>query len=408
MKTKLAFIIILMLLGVMACSNNPTKPSVIVPILIGNPADGSALQDPTYITAMPGSGYLFRKIEFYIDSALVATDSIAPFQYLWNVFTYTSGTSYSIYAVGTTSDTSYTSQTIHVTPEFTRGFSFISTYQPGSQHALGVANYYNVLFISTGDAGLEVLDITTKAQPLFRSRLVTTGPAQHAAILFPYVYIADRDQGVEMADFENVDSLTPTHRYTSQSQARDVAVSDNIILAAENDGLSILSPTNLALYSRRVFQDLLNYVVARHDTAFIVGNSGFYIVNCTNPSASLVIATYNLPGQGLGVAVIDTFAFIAVGSDGVIALSIAHPASPRFLARYSSGQIMTAVTAGDGVLFAGSNSSAVYALDYKTHPDNLVLIDRMDVNSTVTEIAHSPNYIYVATNSNVEILRFIP
>ncbi len=408
MKTKLVFIVFLMLLGVMACSTSPTTPSVIVPISIGSPADGAMLTDPVYITANPGAGYTFRRVDFYIDSVLVATDSVAPFQYFWNIFSYTSGTSRLIYAVGTTADTTYTAQAIHVTPNFTRGFSFISTYRPGSQHALGIANYYNVLFISTGDAGLEVLDITMRSQPLFRSRLATTGPAQHAAVSFPFVYIADRDQGVEMANFENVDSLIPTNRYGSQSLARDVAASDNVILAAENDGLSILATSNLALYSRRIFQDLLNYVVARHDTAFLVGNNGFYIVDCTNPNASQIVSTYNLPGQGLGVAVIDTFAFIAVGSEGLIALSIKNPGNPGFLSHYSSGQIMTSVVTGDGILFAGSNSSVVYALDYKDHPDSLVFIDRVDVSGSVAEIAHGPNYLYVATSSNVDILRFVP
>jgi hypothetical protein len=408
MKTK--HFILVALLGLAACNGNSTAPLPEAPISISTPSNGATLLDPPNITVIPGTGFTFTRVDFYIDSLLVSSDSIAPFQFRWNIFAYQSGTNHSIYAIGTTTDTSYTTDQIHVTVQFTRGFSFISVYRPGSQHALGVTSYYNVLFISVGDFGLEVLDISAKSQPLFRSRLDTPGQATHSAVEFPNVYIADRNQGVTMANFQNVDSLLPTHIFSSQSQVNDVAVSDNFILAVENDGLSILAQSNLSPFSRQAVQDHLNYIVARHDTAFMVGNGSFYVVDCTHSNASQIVGIYgNNLGQGKAVAVTDTFAFIANGTDGIIALSIANPANPRFLARYNPSQDeMTTVATGNGLLFAGSHTSKVYALDYTSRPDSIQTVDIFTVGNLVEEIALDNNYVYVAANTDVDILRFVP
>ncbi|HBC45490.1 MAG TPA: hypothetical protein DEO84_09575 [candidate division Zixibacteria bacterium] len=408
MKTKLVLIALTLFLVFAACTNNLTNPTIAVPIAIGTPADGAVLTDPQNITALSGQGYIFTRVDFYIDSLLVGSDSTLSFQYYFNIFNFNSGSSHSIYVMGFTSDSSYASQLIHVTIQYDHGFSYISTYRPGSQHAVGVTNYYNALFISTGDAGLEVLDITNKSRPTFRSRLDTPGQALHSAIEYPFVYIADRDQGVTMANFSNVDSLIYLHRYISQSLTKDVAVSDNYILAVENDGLSILAQVNLQPYSRRIFQDILNYVVTRHDTAYVVGDNGFYIIDCTDPVSSTLVGSYNNLGQGKGAAIADTFAFIANGSDGVIVLSIAHPANPRFLARFNPGQNMTTVTAGTGFLFAGSYSNMVYALDYTSQPGTIQIVDSFNAGNLVEEITFNSYHLYVAANTDIEILRFVP
>ncbi len=406
MKTKLV-LILSALLALMACKSDVVSPPTLTPITIVNPHNGAVLGDPVVIAAVPGEGFAFTRVDFFIDSTLVGSDSIPAYQFEWNIFTEQSGSSHIIYAVGLTADSFYVSAAVTVTVEFSRGFSFVSTYHPGSQHVVGVTNFYNVLFVSEGDGGLEVLDITSRTLPRFRSRLVTGGQALHSDVLFPFVYVAELNR-VEMADFQNVDSLITVSEYQLQSLKRSVAVSENFVFSAENDGLSILSQTRLQPFSRMSFtQDLLNYVVARHDTAFVVGNNALYIVDCSTPSAAHIVGSYGGLNLAKSVAVADTFAFIANGDAGVLALSIDNPANPRFLARYNPGQNFTSVAAGDGFLFAGSNSSQVHALIYSV-PDSLIFFSGSDVSGLVQEIKYRSNYLYVAALSAVDIVRFVP
>jgi hypothetical protein len=407
MKTKLSIIVILALLSIMACNGKPTTQPPSQPIVISTPVDGSILHDPVIISVSLGESLVFTRVDFYIDSLLAVSDSLFPFSFTWDFFNLASGSSHIIQAIGYTSDSSYVSSIVHVTIQFTRGFTFASTYRPNSQHALGVSIYGNVLFVSTGDAGLEVLDVTNKALPLFRSRFTTTGQVVHSAVQFPYVYMAERDQGVEMANFQNVDSLISVHHFSSQSQVVDIAALPDIVFAAERDGLSILASLNISVHSRRGFQDLLTGVVARSDTAFVVGANAFYVVDASNPDVSQIVGLYSNLGQSQDVAVVDTFAFIANGSQGIIALSISDPANPRFLARFNPGQIITSVAVGAGVLFAGTNSSVAYALDYNT-PGVLTVIQSTNVSNAVTDLAFGSNYLYVANSNGVDIFKFIP
>jgi hypothetical protein len=407
---KLASLILLtVLLALAACTNNTTQPPPSASIFINSPANGSVLHDSQMITAVSGNGTIFRRVVFIIDSDSVATDTIAPYVFQWSIFRYTSGSTHVLYAVGFTSDSTFASEHVTVSVQFSTGFSIVSVYRPSSMHAVGVTNYGNALFISNAEIGLEMLDITSKAAPTFLSRFNTPGQALHSDISFPYVFIADRDGGVESAVFANVDSISPRYHYNTQSLAIDVAVSENFLFVAENDGLAVLSMPTLTAFSRlAISQDLLKYVVARHDTAFIVGSNSFHIVDCTSPTAPSIVSSYDNLNLARAVAVMDTFAFIANGTDGVIALSIAHPASPRFLARFNPGLIMTSVSAGDGTLFAGANTGTVYALNYGSTPGTIQILDQININALIEDIHYQAFYVYVAATSNVNILRFVP
>ncbi|OGC96665.1 MAG: hypothetical protein A2W25_08670 [candidate division Zixibacteria bacterium RBG_16_53_22] len=392
---------------VAACDNkSTTPPGEVVPIMIATPDNGDRLTDSQTIQAVAGAGYIFTKVDFYIDTILVATDSTAPYQYFWNIFTYDPGLVHPLYVVADSGVNDYMSDVILVTLDFEAGFSFAGTYQPGSQNALGVTNYGNVLFISEGDAGVEMLDIRLKTAPQFLSRFDTPGQSLHADVLYPLVLIADNGLGLRSADFSEVDTMIADGVYTTQSLAIDVAVSDSFVFLAENDGFTVLEHDGNGFTSlgRRSFpQDILKYVVAYDDTAYVVGNNGFYIID----SQRRLVGSINNLNLAQAVAVVDTFAFIANGNDGVIALSIGDRTNPRFLARFNPGQIMAAVDAGDGVLFAGASNGSVYALNYST-PDTLIELGRYIASNLLEEIDYASNYLFVAAHTNVDILRFVP
>jgi len=410
MKTAI-FFALFAFAALLACDDNvTTPPSPGGPITVTNPDDGAVLHDSPVIRADAGSGFSFTLVEFDIDGDSVTSDSTFPYEYRWNIFNYQSGSAHTIVALGHTIDTVYVSDTVNVTVQFQSGLTLAGSYSPGVQNAVGVVNYQNALFVSLGDAGLELLNVASRISPEFVSRYNTSGQALHADVQFPYVFVADRDQGVVRLDISDPDSMVLTGSYDSQGLANDVAASGQYLFVADNDALVILrisNPNSLIFISRSSFTpDLLNYIVARNDTAFIVGNTGFYIIDCSNTAAPEVVSVYNANiNLANAVAVTDTFVFIANGAEGVMALSIFDPTSPRFLGSFSSGQIMTAVDVGDSALFAGSNSGIVYALDYSVE-GSISEIDQLNIVDQVQEIDYQDNYAYVAANLNVYLIRF--
>jgi hypothetical protein len=404
---KIAAILILAFLVILACDPNTfNPPETVAPIKISSPTNGSTLHDRQLIRAIAGDGYSFVRVEFIIDGDTVYSDSTSPFQYEWNIFRYESGTNHSLLVSGYTVDTTYTSELVSVQISYTAGLTYISSYSSLSQQASGVTNYGNALFVSNGISGLELLDITNLASPVFRSRFSASGYALHSDIDYPYVYIADRDQKVSKADFSDPDTMLSMFTYSSQSQVSDVAVSDNYLFVAESDKLTVLRLFNLTFYSSLSFSDHLNFVVARHDTAFVVGNNSFSIVNCGNPNTLELVGSYNSLSLGQGVAVLDTFAFVASSGAGVIEFSIDNPANPRELTRFNPGQSIVTVDVGNGTLFAGATTGQIFALDYHT-AGTISLLDQFNSGNQIKEIDYNDYYLYVAATSNVDIMRYI-
>jgi hypothetical protein len=407
---KIASAILIVMLAILAaCNSKTTPPEPQPPLAIISPANGATLTDPTVIQARPGPGYTYTSVGFFIDSTLVGTDSLAPYSYVWNIYAYPSNSTHAISAEGYTAGPSYSSDIITVRVEYTSGFSFVATYHPIFQQAAGVTTYQYLMFLSTGDAGLEVIDISDIFTPAFLSRFDTPGQALHAQASPPYVLVADRDQGVQRADFSDPDSLVGQGRFSSGNFANDVAVSNDIAFVAENGGMSVLDLSHadtLISLSRLGTQDILKAVAARGDTAFVVGDDKFYIVDCTHPGAADIVGTYGNSIAGKDVAVVDTFAFIADTPDGILALSIADPTRPRFLARFNVGQLMTTVGATNGTLFAGAEGHGVYALEYSI-PDTLMLLDHFNQTDQTREVHFQWPYVFVAATNNVYILRFI-
>ncbi len=409
MRLKFAAIFLILPLLFGCDGDNSTEPSEPTPIRITSPSNNATLEDPVTVVATAGSGYSFTRVDFYIDGDSVWSTNSAPYQYYWNIFVYPSNSQHTIRAIGHAADTSYTSTAVNVNVVITRGFSFLSAYAPNSQQVFGVVNDQDVLFLSTGPEGLEVLDISNRVSPRYLSRYDSPGQAMKADLTYPYVFIADFSEGVTRVIFTDLDSLVQRGIYTTQALANDVAVSENYLFVAENDGFSIVDfsdPNSLNFINKVSFEDQPQYVVARGDTAFIAALEKFYIVDCTIPTSPQILSAFVTDGLARSVAIIDTFAFIADGSEGVSALSINDPTDPVEVARYATGEQINAVAAGDSTLFAGGLAGGIYALYYST-ADTLRIIDQFDSGYSVHELHFDFPYLYVATSGKVDILRFV-
>lgn len=409
MKKKLTILFLATAL-LAGCGDKTTEPGDPTPIRITSPANNSTLSDPATVVAAVGEGYTFDRVDFYIDGDSVWTDLLSPYGYYWDVYVYSGDTQHTLYAIGYSVDTSYTSATITVNVAFVSGFSFVSVYVPNSQACYGVVNYQNVMFVATGPGGLELIDISDKASPGYISRYNSPGLAMKADIAYPYVFIADMSEGVTRADFSNPNLLVQRGVYTSQGLVNDVAVSENYLFVAENDGVSIVGysdPDNMNFFSKvsMVDQDQPQFVVARGDTAFVAAIDKFYIIDCTIPASPQIVSTFATSGQAKGVAVDGNLVFIADGPEGVFTLSIVDPASPVEVARYTTGQNFSTVDVSNSTLFAGALSGGVYALDY-SQPDTLYLAHQFDTGDMVWQVHSDPPYLYIATSGNVNILRY--
>jgi hypothetical protein len=408
MKKRIALFLLVPAL-IAGCADSTTEPGEQDPIRISSPSNNATISEPLFVTAAAGQGYTFNRVDFYIDGDSVWTDTDSPYRYYWNVFQYTGTTSHTIAATGYTADSSFTSDTVNVTVSLTSGFAFLSTYVPNAQAAYGIVNYQNALFAAVGPDGTEVLDVSSRISPQYVSRYDSPGQTLKADVSFPYVFIADRDAGAMRLDFSNVSSLVLTGWFDTPGLANDVAVSGNYLYVADQDALGIADisqpDTIIALNPVSLTLGEVNYVVARGDTAYVTDNTNFYMIDLTDPYSPDIVATVSTPGQAQSVAVVDTFVFVADGTEGLISLSINNPSSP--LSTYGFQQAVSSVDVGDSTLFAGTFGGGIFAFDF-SQPDTLQVVDQFGSQDLIYQVHSDPPYLYVAGSGGVTILRFFP
>jgi len=391
------------------CGDESTKPEDNVPIRIVSPDEGDVIFNPVTIMVQTGSSFSITDVEFYIDGELAWIDNSRPFEYYWNIFGYQNNSEHVIEAVGFAEDTSYTSDPVTVTISLDEGLLFVSAYVPNSGQAFGVVTYQNIMFVATGQEGVEVIDILDKTMPTYVSRFESAGQALKVDLRYPHLFLADLSGGVVRADISDPDSLTEAGLYNIEVQAIDVAVSNDMAFVADQNGFIILDNTltdSLVSIFRSDLFSGSNCVAARNDTAFITNLSNLYIINASTPDSPEIVFAYQSSGAR-GVAVIDTFVFVANGDQGVIALSISDPQNPEYLAGFVTQGAASTVEAADSTLFVGTFSGDVIALDY-TQPDTLRLVDNHVIEGVlINDLIFDSPYLYAATSQGVNILRFI-
>jgi hypothetical protein len=409
LKTILVWTAVISFLFI-GCGEESTKPEDGIPIRIVSPDDGDVLFNPVYVVAQTGSGFSITDVEFLIDDEHVWIDNDRPFEYYWNIFSYENNSEHVIEAVGYAEDTTYTSDPVTVTISLDEGLLFVSAYVPNSGQAFGVEAYQNIMFVATGQEGVELINIIDKSMPTYLSRFESAGQALKVDVLYPDLFIADLSGGVFRADFSDSVSLVQNGSYSIQVQANDIAVSNELLFVADQNGFIILDNTLtdslVSLFRSNLFSGS-NYVVARNDTAFMTNIDNLYIIGASNPGSPTIVSTYNTPGNARGAAVIDTFLFVADGIEGVMALSISDPENPRYLARYATQGAVSTVEAADSTLFAGTFSGDIIALDY-TQSDTLRLLDVHVIEGVyINQLKFDFPYLYAATSQGVSVLRFI-
>lgn len=391
------------------CGEESTNPGDNIPIRIVAPDDGEVLFNPVTIVAQTGSEFSITDVEFFVDGELEWIDNDRPFEYYWNIFGYQNNSEHTIMAIGYSDTASYTSDTIAVTISLEEGLLFVATYRPNNDVTHGVATYQYFMFVATGENGVEVIDVLDKTFPAYISRFESAGQALKVDVRYPHLFIADYSGGVVRADISDPDSLTEAGLYNIEVQAIDVAVSDDIIFVADQNGFIILDNTLadslVSLFRSDLFNGS-NHVTARNDTAFITNLSNLYIINASIPDSPEIVFSYASSGAR-AVAVADTFAFVTSGDQGVIALSISDPQNPAYLAGYVTQSAVSTVETGDSTLFVGTFSGDVFALDY-FQPDTLRLLDNLTIEGVnINDLKYDSPYLYVATSQGVKILRFI-
>ena len=228
---------------------------------------------------------------------------------------------------------------------------------PGNISDLDVINGF--AYGADGTNGLKIINVGNPLSPSLTSTFNTPGHAQDVKISGQHAYVADGFSGLQIINIAN--PSLPT--FTSNAGANigiiigsgtvggvsavDIVGNYAYTISKANSRLWLQiiniadksKPSKLGEYSFTIGQDgVVSHVSVVNNYAFIAaGDQGLKIIDVSNPTTPFPIGSYSYTsgGEAFDVQVVGNYAFVAMGFKGLDVIDISNPSAPVLAASYN-------------------------------------------------------------------------
>ena len=199
------------------------------------------------------------------------------------------------------------------------------------------------------DADLTNIGVWDLSQPLTPT-LVTTitlpGEVMESAVISGQLYAAAGYAGLHLVDVTTLPTATLLSTLDTPGMAADVSVADGLVYVADGmGGLRIYSTADAAPTTPITFTEPITPLAQ------------------TMPLSPTLLATFDTPGDAIGVTAVLSTVYVADGLGGVRIVDAGDPASPRLLAAYATASAANSTVVSGTTLFVAAGWEGVLALD---------------------------------------------
>lgn len=195
----------------------------------------------------------------------------------------------------------------------------------------------NYAYVAAGATGLQVVDVSDRANPRIVASRDTPGNANDVFIAGDFAYVADGVSGLQIINIANPLAPTIASSFDTPGEAFDVVVRANRAYVADGSGglqiIDVATPTSPRLlgalagggqYFKGVDVDASRFI------AVAVGGGSLSIINVANPSAPAPMAGGAIGGisDPRDVALNGNVAYIADYNSGFVTIDITSPGNP--------------------------------------------------------------------------------
>jgi hypothetical protein len=207
------------------------------------------------------------------------------------------------------------------------------TYNDEGINALSIFVNGSYAYLSTGEAGFTIVDISIVDSMRFVSSYNTEGYAHNMAVRDGYAYVADGEAGLRVIDLYDLERPEEVSHVDTPGEAYGVTLDGDYAYVADYvHGLRIIDISNPQLPEEIGFYDTRGMsmdVTVSGDFAYVADERyGLRIIDVTDPANPEEIGFYDTDGYAYGVSVAGDHAYIADGSGGMCMLDVSIPESP--------------------------------------------------------------------------------
>ena len=275
--------------------------------------------------------------------------------------------------------------------------------------SFGVAAQGDYAYVADFAAGLRVISVADPAHPTEVGYYDTPGHADGVAVVGNLAYVSDGDSGLRVISVADPAHPTEVGHCGTLGYAREVDVVGDYAYVAHDSGLSVISvadpahPTEVGSYHTQYGA----FGVAVAGAYAYVGNSeGLWVISISDPTQPSWVGRYIT--SGMGVAVQDSYVYVAAASAGLRVVSVTDPANPAevgYLLDSANSAVRLAVSGnyvhvvpGFGLASCGLRVISV------ADPANPVEVGRHSLGRNC--VALGGGYAYVGAGYSLAILQF--
>jgi len=283
------------------------------------------------------------------------------------------------------------------------------TVIPGFANNVDVAGDY--AYVAAGSAGLVVLDVSDRRNPVIVATLDTPGNANDVRVVGTTAYVADGDSGLQIIDVSTPGSPALLGSLDTPGDAYDVVVRDTRAYVADGfAGLRIIdvsdpsAPTTLGAIGS---PSNSTGVDVSGDLAVVANGRSVQIVDVSIPATPTNVGSVALPigTNALDLEVRNRFAYVATFGRGLLLIDFSTPTTPQVLASDTSFSLNDIALAGRyavGAEFVFGNYSPIFDLNDPGSPfftAPLFLSASLSYRGTGLAVTSQHVYITAAANS---------
>lgn len=220
---------------------------------------------------------------------------------------------------------------------------------PGHANAVDVQGDF--AYVASGGAGLVVVDVTDRHQPVIAATHDTPGNANDVKLSGSLALVSDGSAGLVIVDVTNPRQPVRRAVLDTPGDARDVALQGTVAFLADGPGglrlIDVSSPQSPRLLSTLALPGEANGVEVDAQAGLAVvaaGDAGIHVVDVKNLSAPRLLGSLDT-GDAHDVALVPGFAFVADAEGGFTSVDLSDPAHPvvRSVTPRSTGGLLVDV-----------------------------------------------------------------
>lgn len=410
-RMALAVFVSITLVFAASCGKKVTRQDTRPPkVEILSPANNSVVSDTVEIRVKAEDDGQVDKVEFYVDSQLLFTDTKSPWIFNWMTYLYDDSTHHTIFAVAyDQANNRATSTQIKVLVRVSSGFYFISDfYTSGMAYDVFVQGDY--AYVADGEEGLRVINVGNPIDPSFEANFNTSGFTQAVYVQGGYCYLADGTNGLQIVDVSNPSAPDAAGWFDTWGSASDLFVSGDFAYVANGAGglqiIEITDPANPDSAAQYSDGASVKGVFVKGDYAYLATATGLQILNVSDPkNPTLAGFIFTMQYQGNAIFVEGNYAYLVALNDGLHIFDVSDPYHPVELeVIYNPGGKAYGVFVKNDLAYIAFGEEGVHVIDV-TNPRQMKFVNRFYTEGRSFDLFVSDRFVYVADSFSLVILR---